>query len=508
MATLASPSPSRSPSRRRGGYLRKCERYCCTVLTYFPLAFVYGLTSWAVWVEAGIGLLPVKSAWTGYTSSALGILLYILLNWSYTTAVFTDPGSPLNSKTGYSSLPIDEQHAYTSFTVKSTGEIRYCKKCQMQKPDRAHHCSTCRRCVLKMDHHCPWLATCVGLRNYKPFLLFLMYTCLFCWLCFAVSFTWVWTEIVSDGQFQETMMPVNYILLAVLAGIIGLVLTGFTGWHIWLACRGQTTIENLEKTRYLSPIHQSMRDQLKDRNYVGQGTPNYSQQLREIHANALPGVTRPEEGEERSSPAADSLRRTYNELERERERDRYQDYLDEQDSEKLPNAFDLGWRRNLRHVFGENRAYWWLPICNTTGDGWQWDPNPKWLAARDDVARERQTQEGRWGATAGRHRPPSHSPSPTISRSRTPAMHDSHSDGRNPPYRTAQSNGPALSLQTLDRRKSITNANACSNPDADADLYDTSSDEDPSAQQRRQPSNDNWNDIPDDFLPASRLKQR
>ena len=29
-----------------------------------------------------------------------------------------------------------------------------CKKCQMPKPPRAHHCSICRRCVLKMDHHC------------------------------------------------------------------------------------------------------------------------------------------------------------------------------------------------------------------------------------------------------------------------------------------------------------------------------------------------------------------
>ena len=39
---------------------------------------------------------------------------------------------------------------------------------------------------------------------------------------------------------------------------IGLVLTGFTGWHISLAVRGLTTIECLEKTRYLSPLRQSL----------------------------------------------------------------------------------------------------------------------------------------------------------------------------------------------------------------------------------------------------------
>jgi hypothetical protein len=50
---------------RRRGWARKVERYCCTAITYFPLLFVYGLTSWAAWVEVGIGFVPSKNAWTG-----------------------------------------------------------------------------------------------------------------------------------------------------------------------------------------------------------------------------------------------------------------------------------------------------------------------------------------------------------------------------------------------------------------------------------------------------------
>ena len=38
------------------------------------------------------------------------------------------------------------------------------------------------RCVLKMDHYCIWIVNCVGLLNYKAFLLFLLYTCLACCL--------------------------------------------------------------------------------------------------------------------------------------------------------------------------------------------------------------------------------------------------------------------------------------------------------------------------------------
>lgn len=70
--------------------------------------------------------------------------------------------------------------------------FRYCKKCELIKPPRAHHCSICGKCVLKMDHHCPWVGNCVAERNHKFFLQFLVYTTtgcfysavtmgLFCW---------------------------------------------------------------------------------------------------------------------------------------------------------------------------------------------------------------------------------------------------------------------------------------------------------------------------------------
>ena len=55
---------------------------------------------------------------------------------------------------------------------------RICDKCSCVKPPRSHHCSICKRCVLKMDHHCPWMNNCIGLYNEKAFLLFNFYTML------------------------------------------------------------------------------------------------------------------------------------------------------------------------------------------------------------------------------------------------------------------------------------------------------------------------------------------
>lgn len=53
---------------------------------------------------------------------------------------------------------------------------RYCMICHSFKPERCHHCSRCKTCILGMDHHCPWLGTCVGFFNRKQFMLLLFYT--------------------------------------------------------------------------------------------------------------------------------------------------------------------------------------------------------------------------------------------------------------------------------------------------------------------------------------------
>ena len=56
------------------------------------------------------------------------------------------------------------------FTRAYNGHVRFCPKCWVLKPDRAHHCSVCGKCICKMDHHCHWVSNCVAFDNYKCFI--------------------------------------------------------------------------------------------------------------------------------------------------------------------------------------------------------------------------------------------------------------------------------------------------------------------------------------------------
>lgn len=148
MPTLGATSPARSPPfhQRRKSWARKVERCCCRTAAHFPLLFVYGLTTWAVWVEVSVAFLGMQYAWWSYLKAALGIALWALANVSYSIAVFTNPGSPLDPREdlskksvgrrkGYEGLPTfeDEEHdddgvprGMTTVTAKnSTGKPRY-----------------------------------------------------------------------------------------------------------------------------------------------------------------------------------------------------------------------------------------------------------------------------------------------------------------------------------------------------------------------------------------------
>ncbi|GMH52258.1 hypothetical protein TrST_g7429 [Triparma strigata] len=53
-----------------------------------------------------------------------------------------------------------------------------CHSCHISKPLRSKHCRVTRKCVLMFDHYCPFVGNCVGLYNYRYFILYILNHCL------------------------------------------------------------------------------------------------------------------------------------------------------------------------------------------------------------------------------------------------------------------------------------------------------------------------------------------
>eukprot|EP00927_Polykrikos_kofoidii_P057523 TRINITY_DN51663_c0_g1_i1.p1 TRINITY_DN51663_c0_g1~~TRINITY_DN51663_c0_g1_i1.p1 ORF type:complete len:710 (+),score=77.69 TRINITY_DN51663_c0_g1_i1:54-2183(+) len=63
------------------------------------------------------------------------------------------------------------------FVDPRLSHLRLCRTCKIRRPPRCSHCRYCDNCVLDFDHHCFWIGNCVGARNHKAFLMFLLSAC-------------------------------------------------------------------------------------------------------------------------------------------------------------------------------------------------------------------------------------------------------------------------------------------------------------------------------------------
>ncbi|XP_012575753.1 PREDICTED: palmitoyltransferase ZDHHC3 isoform X3 [Condylura cristata] len=170
-------------------------------------------------------------------------LLAFLALASHCRAMLTDPGAvPKGNAT---------KEFIESLQLKPGQVVYKCPKCCSIKPDRAHHCSVCKRCIRKMDHHCPWVNNCVGENNQKYFVLFTMYIALISLHAlimvgfhFLHCFEEDWTKCSSFSP------PTTVILLILLCfeGLLFLIFTSVMfGTQVHSICTDETAIERLKR---------------------------------------------------------------------------------------------------------------------------------------------------------------------------------------------------------------------------------------------------------------------
>lgn len=210
---------------------------------------------------------------------------------------------------------------------------KFCRRCWTSKPERAHHCSICGRCVLKMDHHCVWLASkCIGHRTYPAFVHFLSSVTLLA-LYIAVISGSALLFAFNNPMAIDITTPVHELFLSFAGVVFSLVIGSFLLYHIYLISTNQTTLENLSPfllLRYLPPL--------------GTSHSGNSESLDE---------DRMSHGQRRAVRNAHQQIRLY----------------------------DVGWRRNWAQIFGWNHKYGWMYRLwcggGGKGDGRTFPRNPR-----------------------------------------------------------------------------------------------------------------------------------
>ncbi|RCK56517.1 Palmitoyltransferase ERF2 [Candida viswanathii] len=128
-------------------------------------------------------------------------------------------------------------------------QVKYCTTCHVWRPSRTSHCGICDICVLNHDHHCIFLNNCIGQRNYKYFLWFLLVTVINCLYLIVVSviqlcFYRIGDTDIHDMRHSIRKHPVALLIVvySVLAFIYPFLLLLF---HAFLTSQNITTREYL-----------------------------------------------------------------------------------------------------------------------------------------------------------------------------------------------------------------------------------------------------------------------
>lgn len=217
-------------------FIRDSCGIACAIVTWF-------LVLYAEFVVLFVMLIPSRDYVYSIINGIVFNLLAFLALASHCRAMLTDPGAvPKGNAT---------KEFIESLQLKPGQVVYKCPKCCSIKPDRAHHCSVCKRCIRKMDHHCPWVNNCVGENNQKYFVLFTMYIALISLHAlimvgfhFLHCFEEDWTKCSSFSP------PTTVILLILLCfeALLFLIFTSVMfGTQVHSICTDETGIEQLKK---------------------------------------------------------------------------------------------------------------------------------------------------------------------------------------------------------------------------------------------------------------------
>lgn len=248
---------------------------------------VYG-----VYVVHAYPLLP-NSHLTHPIHKWIGAALFVACLGSFLLAAFSDPGviRRENVAEALAAYPYDE--AIFPARAKPDGPPRVCDidACGgLPKVARSKHSRATGQCVARFDHYCIWLANDVGARNYRYFLSFLVFNSAIMYYGCVASYA-VAAQTIDDNNLWEARfvnrvtgekIAASYYILFqyllsvhgeivmgfMICAVMGVVLTGFSIYHFYLAAYNVTTNESVkwgdlrsERAGYIEHVRANLRRQ-------------------------------------------------------------------------------------------------------------------------------------------------------------------------------------------------------------------------------------------------------
>ncbi|CRH02477.1 palmitoyltransferase, putative [Plasmodium relictum] len=224
------------------------------LMIFIPVGIFHAFTS--TWFfEKGI-----------YFVTFLNLFFFVLTIYSFFKTSFMDPGIIPRQKSVLNLYDvIIEQYRETQpprqKEVLINGhfyKLKYCYTCNIYRGLRTVHCSICDNCVEKFDHHCPWVGNCIGARNYKYFVFFVLN--LYILICITLSAS-IYKLVICinklSGDGYNTEKIFIHIWRVAADSLILIIYTVLTLWfvigllcyHIYTILTNQTTYEQI-KTFY------------------------------------------------------------------------------------------------------------------------------------------------------------------------------------------------------------------------------------------------------------------